>query len=83
MPTPPSQHSNSSEWRSLFRAALAETDCKLVAKRLSDAEQAIVARSVEIFRHTGLEADIERDFLNDAMYVLRGRRSAVENKTAA
>ena len=83
MPTPPSQHTNSSEWRSLFKAALAETDCKLVEKRIFDAEQLIIARTVEVFRETGLDADIERELLNDAMYILRARRSVIENKTAA
>jgi hypothetical protein len=82
MPTPPSQHTNSSEWRSLFRAALVETDCKLVEKRISDAEQAIITRSVEIFRQSGLDVDIERDVLSDALYILRARRSGVENNTA-
>ena len=83
MPTPPSQHTNSSEWRSLFRAALIETDCTLVEKLISDAEQAIIARSVEIFRQTGIDVETERDVLNDALYILRARRSGVENNTAA
>ena len=77
------QHTDSNEWRSLFRAALLETDSKLVEKRISDAEQAIVTRSIEIFREAGLDADIERDLLNDAMHVLIARRTAMQNNTAA
>lgn len=83
MPTFPHQHVNSNEWRSLFRAATLEKDMSLVEKRISDAEQAITMRSVEIFRQNGVEVEVERELLNDAMYVLRARRSAVERNTAA
>ncbi len=83
MPTSPIQHRNSNQWRSLFRVALIETDLRLVEKRISDAEEAITTRIVEIFRHTSAEAQVERELLNDAIYILRARRSAVENKTAA
>jgi len=83
MPTPPSQHTNSSEWQSLFKTALFETDCRLIEQRISDAEQTIVTRSIEIFRRSGIDDAIERDVLNDALYILRARRSALENKTSA
>lgn len=83
MPTPPSQHIDSANWRSLLKAALIEKDCRLIEKRICDAEQAIVARSIELFRQTGLDVDVEREVLNDAIYVLRARRSAMENNTAA
>jgi len=58
---------DSSEWRCLFKAALLEADSRLIEKRICDAEQAIVTRSIEIFRQTGMDAAIERDVLNDAM----------------
>ena len=83
MPTSLIHHIDSDGWRSLFRAALAETDLRLVEQRIFDAEQAITTRTVEIFRLSGIEVDLERELLNDAMYILRARRSAVENKTAA
>ena len=67
MSTPPSQHTNSGDWRCLFKTALLEADSRLIEKRISEAEQAIVTRSIEIFRQTGLDAAIERDVLNDAM----------------
>ncbi len=81
MPPSPPQHVDSNDWRSLFRAALAEANLRLVEKRVSDAEQAIATRSVEIFRQPGIEAEIERELLNAAIYILRARRSAVENNT--
>jgi hypothetical protein len=83
MPTSPPQQTNASEWRSLFRAAIVEKDLRLLEKRISNAEQAIVARTVELFRQTGIEVGVERELLNDALYILRARRSAIDNNTAA
>ncbi len=83
MPIPASQHRKGNEWHCLFKAALLETDSWLIEKRISDAEQAIVTRSREIFRQTGQDAVIERHVSNDAMYILRARKTALENKTAA
>lgn len=50
----------------LYRAAILEKDWRFVAERISIAEEAIVARTRELFHQIGSEAEMERDALDDA-----------------
>jgi len=50
-----------------------------IAKELSDVQDAIVERTRELIPATEVEVDEERDTLNDAMYMLRARRTALEH----
>jgi hypothetical protein len=70
-------------WRVLYRAAIFETNSRVLAKRLSDAEGAIVERMRELFRETGADAEGEREAMDDAMYALRAWKIALEQKTRA
>jgi hypothetical protein len=60
----------SSAWRQLYKAALFETDRKMIPSRIDEAQKAIVARARELF---GSSTDtIEEDqALDDALYALR------------
>jgi hypothetical protein len=71
------------EWRAKCRAAILETKISAIEKEISEAEEAVVTRTRELFRKTGAEVDLERDALDDAMYSLRALRHALEQKTRA
>lgn len=70
-------------WLVLYREAIFERDKNETAKKLSFAEEAIVERMREIFRETGIDAQGEREALDDAMYALRALRVALEQRTRA
>jgi len=70
------------DWRVLYRAAIfSKTNSYEMAKRLSDAEEAIVERMRELFRESGADAEGEREAMDDAMYALRAWKIALEKKT--
>ena len=83
MPNPLLQHVSSGEWRRLYRAAILEIDGHFVEKKISEVEEAILARTVEIFRQTGPDAAAEREDLDDAMYTLRALRGTAANTSAS
>lgn len=62
------------DWRVLYRAAIHEPDRTHITQRISEAEQAIIARARELFHSP--ERFEERDDLEDALYALRAFRSA-------
>ena len=68
----PSRH-----WKSLYRAAILESNPSLVAKRLADAEQAVLARGRELFNSSATAE--EQEALEDALYALRAFRTAMQN----
>lgn len=70
-------------WRVLYRAAIFETNSRVLAKRLSDAEEAIVERMHELFRETGADAEGEREAMDDAMYSIRAWKIALDRKARA
>jgi hypothetical protein len=74
-----SQRSDPKKWRVLYRTAILERDRYAIAKELSDAQDAVVERTRELIPATGAEVDEEREALNDAMYMLRARRTALEH----
>ena len=71
------------EWRVLYLAAIFEANRCAIPKRLSDAEEAIVRRTHELFRESGDTVETERDALDDAKYALEALRVALEHNTRA
>jgi hypothetical protein len=62
------------DWRTLYRAAILETNKADIPQRVIEAEQAVVARGREIFYGDGSAE--EKEALEDALYALRAYRSA-------
>jgi predicted RNA methylase len=69
------------DWRTLYRAAILETDKSVLPQRVSEAEEAVIRRSREIFYDHGTPE--EKDGLEDALYALRAFRSAWQHSEAA
>lgn len=69
------------DWRTLYRAAILETDRKFLPQRVSEAEDAVRARGREIFYAPG--SSDEGEALEDALYALRAFRTAWEHTDAA
>lgn len=61
-------------WKVLYRAAIHEPDKARIPQRISEAEQAVIARARELFHLP--ERSEERDELEEALYALRAFRSA-------
>ena len=75
---------DSQEWQALYRAVLFEsTNSYTVAKRLADAEEAIVRRTRELFHESGADVEEEGDALDDAMYALKALRVTLDASTRA
>lgn len=64
---------NRTDWRTLYRAAILETDRNVLPKRVSEAEEAVRARGREIFY---AETSEEKEALEDALYALRAFRTS-------
>ena len=72
---------NRSDWRTLYRAAILETNTDILPQRVSAAEEAVRARGREIFYADGtLE---EKEDLEDALYALRALRTAWQHSEDA
>ncbi len=71
----------STDWRSLYRLAILEKDRTVVPRRVSQAEEAVVARGREIF-YSGSSPE-EEEALEDALYALRAYRSTWQHTEAA
>lgn len=65
-----------SDWKTLYRAAICESDKSVVCQKVSDAEAAVLARRREMF-YSGGSSD-EKESLEDALYLLRAYRIAWE-----
>ncbi len=72
---------HSTDWRSLYRAAILEQDRTAVPRRVSEAEKAVVARGREIFYSNS--SPEEKEALEDALYALRAYRTAWQHTEAA
>ena len=72
---------NRTEWRTLYRAAILETDKSMLPQRVSEAEEAVIERGREILYDHGTPE--EKDALDDALYALRAYRSAWQHTEAA
>jgi hypothetical protein len=72
---------NHADWRTLYRAAILETNKGVLPKRVSEAEKAVLAREREVFYgHASVE---EKEALEDALYALRAFRTAWQHSEAA
>ena len=72
---------NHADWRTLYRAAILETNKGALPNRVSEAEEAVLAREREIFYgHASVE---EKEALEDALYALRAFRTAWQHSEAA
>src|SRR5690348_13826381 len=69
------------DWKSLYKAAILESDKKVVPQRVSEAEKAVIARRREIFYGNG-SLD-EKECLEDALYALQAFRTAWQHTEAA
>jgi hypothetical protein len=68
-------------WKTLYRAAILETNIRLLPQRVSEAEEAVKARGREIFYGNGTPE--EEEALDDALYALRAFRTAWRHSEAA
>jgi hypothetical protein len=68
-------------WRTLYRAAILETNRGLLPRRVSEAEEAVRARGREMFYGYGTPE--EKEELEDALYALRAFRTATQQTEAA
>jgi hypothetical protein len=67
---------NHAHWRTLYRAAILETNKNVVQQRISEAEKAVVKRGREIFyEHATLE---EHEALENALFALLSLRQHTE-----
>jgi hypothetical protein len=72
---------NQTNWKTLYRAAILETNKGVLSKRVSEAEKAVLAREREVFYgHASVE---EQEALEDALYALRAFRTAWQHSEAA
>jgi hypothetical protein len=74
---------NRTDWRTLYRAAILETDKSILPRRVSEAEEAVIQRRREIFYDHGTPEEEEKDGLEDALYALRAFRTASQHAEAA
>jgi hypothetical protein len=68
-------------WKTLYRAAILETNKGLLPQRVSEAEEAVKARGREIFYSNGTPE--EEEALDDALYALHAFRTALQRSEAA
>jgi hypothetical protein len=70
------------DWRAKYRSALLKINTPAIEKEISDAEDAIVVRTRELYQQTGPDVEVERDALDDAMYALHALKSALKRKSS-
>ena len=68
------------DWRVLYKAAILETNKRVLSQRVSEAEAAAIARRREIFYADGTPE--EKEALEDALYALHALRTAWHQKIA-
>ena len=61
-------------WKILYTAAILETNKRVVPQRVSEAEEAVIARGRELFYGNGDPE--EEEALDDALYALRAFKTA-------
>jgi hypothetical protein len=69
------------EWKTLYKAAILETNKHLIPQKVSAAETAIQARTRELFGTYGTGE--EKESLQDALYALHAFRTALRHTEAA
>jgi hypothetical protein len=68
-------------WKTLYRAAILETDKGLLPQRVSEAEAAVKARGRKMFYGNGTVEETEA--LEDALYTLHAFRTAWQHSEPA
>jgi hypothetical protein len=68
-------------WKTLYTAAILETDKRLLPLRVLEAEEAVRARGREIFYGNGTSE--EKEALEDALYALHAFTTAWQHSEAA
>jgi hypothetical protein len=68
------------DWKTLYRAAILETDKNIIPQKVSEAELAVLARGRELFYGGGTGE--EKESLEDALYALRAFRTAWQHTEA-
>jgi hypothetical protein len=63
-------------WKTLYQAAILESNNGILPPRISEAEEAVKARGQEIFHGNGTPEEKEAEVLEDALYTLRAFRTA-------
>jgi len=66
-----------SDWKALYRAAILEANASDIPKRVSEAEEAVLARGRELFYLHGTPE--EKEALEDALYALRAFKTACQH----
>lgn len=69
------------DWKTLYRVAILETNNSVIPQKVLEAEVAVLARERELLRSEGTSE--EREDLEDALYALRAFRGALEHTEAA
>jgi len=83
MSTALSPYANRTDWRTLYRAAILETNKKVLPQRVSEAEAAVVTRGREIFYDPATLDELdEKEALEDALYALRAFRTSWQHNDA-
>lgn len=77
----PPCHPVCADWKVLYRAAIYEIDRSIGSQKITDAENAVLARGRELFYAEGTFE--EQEELEDALYALRALRSAWQHARAA
>ena len=68
-------------WKTLYRAAILETNKSIISKRVYEAEEAVLTRGREVFY--GNSDPEEKEALEDALYALRAYKTALHYAEAA
>jgi hypothetical protein len=69
------------DWKTLYRAAILETNKNVIPHMVSEAEKAVISRRRQLFGTMGtLE---EKEALEDALYALQAFRTACKDREAA
>jgi len=75
---------NHPDWRTLYRAAILETNKSVLLQRISEAEEAVLSRGREIFYDPASICELEeKEALEDALYALRAFKTSWQNTDAA
>jgi len=68
------------DWRTLYKAALAETDVQKLPLRIEETRTALVLRSRELFS-TSPNYDDESEAIDDAVYALKALENSLKLNT--
>jgi len=75
---------NRTDWRTLYRAAILETNKSVLPQRVSEAEEAVLTRGREIFYDpAALDELEEKEALEDALYALHAFKTSWQGTDAA